>query len=110
MARKKAAKKDITVQEMIEKYGKDKTAAIITKETNRTIIKVKIANRQDDRKLRVVLVDPIPGRLVVNNTNEISLAKISKSGEVISYFTRAEVESMAKKMPGFRKYYKVEEL
>jgi hypothetical protein len=99
--------KNITIKGLIDAYGKDKAAMIITKTVQQTIITTQQKMRNAKPMYAVLLKDPIAGKLIIKTDHVLNLQFIGKDGKRRNLFTESEIKAMRRNMPGFDKYYEV---
>ena len=99
--------KQITVKGLIDAYGKDKAAMIIEREIRQTIITTQRKMRKGNPVYQVLLKDPIAGKLIIKTDHVLRLEHVGKDNKHRDCFTKSEVDSMRRIMPGFDKYYEI---
>lgn len=97
----------ITVKGLVDECGKDKAAMIIEHQVRQTIVMKQRAMRKGNPVYRVLLKDPIAGKLIIKTDHVLRLEHIGEGNKRRDWFTAHEVDSMRRIMPGFDKYYEV---
>lgn len=114
MKKKTKKQEPITLQKMVEAYGRAETAEIVIKSVNRTIIKTQRAMKSGEPVYAVFLKDLIPGRLEwsINPYLTVISKKMAKDGtrtQRVS-FSKEEVAAMRRQIPNFDKFCSVKRL
>lgn len=99
--------KNITIKGLIDAYGKEKAALIIEHEIRRTIVSTQQKMRVGKPLFNVLLKDPIAGKLIIKTDHVLRLEHVGKDNKHRDCFTKSEVDSMRRIMPGFDKYYEI---
>ena len=104
---KKQLDTPITVKGLVDAYGKDEAATVIEHQTRQTIIMKQRAMRKGNPVYRVLLKDPIAGKLIIKTDHVLRLEHVGGNNKRRDWFTAREVDSMRRIMPGFDKYYEI---
>lgn len=97
----------ITVNGLVNAYGKQQAATIIEHQVRQTIIVKQRAMRKGNPVYQVLLKDPICGRLIIETDHVLRLQFIGKDNKRRDWFTEKEISAMKKHMPGFDRYYEI---
>lgn len=99
--------KQITIKGLIDAYGKCEAATIIEHQVRQTIIMKQRSMRKGNPVFNVLLKDPIAGKLIIKTDHVLRLEHVGKDNKHRDCFTKSEVDSMRRIMPGFDKYYEI---
>ena len=104
---KKQLDTPITVKGLIDAYGECKAATIIEHQVRQTIIMTQRNMRKGNPVYQVLLKDPICGKLIIETDHVLHLQFVGKNNKRRDWFTKREINTMRKFMPGFDKYYEI---
>lgn len=104
---KKQLDTPITINGLVDAYGKQQAATIIEHQVRQTIIMKQRAMRKGNPVYQVLLKDPIAGKLIIKTDHVLRLEHVGENNKRRDWFTAHEVDSMRRIMPGFDKYYEV---
>lgn len=96
-----------TMGELLEIVGQKRASEIVKNETRRKILIVQAVMRNREPVYHVLLKDPIAGKLIIKTDHVLYLEHIGKNNKRRDWFTKSEVDSMRRIMPGFDKYYEI---
>lgn len=97
----------ITIKGLVDAYGKDKAAMIIERQVRQTIVMKQREMRNGNPVYQVLLKDPICGKLIIETDHVLHLQFVGKGNKRRDWFTKREINTMRKFMPGFDKYYEI---
>lgn len=97
----------ITINGLVDAYGKQQAATIIEHQVRQTIIMKQRAMRKGNPVYQVLLKDPICGKLIIETDHVLHLQFVGKDNKRRDWFTAKEIAAMKKHMPGFDKYYEI---
>lgn len=104
---KKQLDTPITINGLVDAYGKQQAATIIEHQVHQTIIMKQRAMRKGNPVYQVLLKDPICGKLIIETDHVLHLQFVGKDNKRRDWFTAKEIAVMKKHMPGFDKYYEI---
>lgn len=99
--------KNITIKGLIDAYGRHKASIILDHEIRRAIINTQQKMRVGKPLYKVLLKDPIAGKLIIKTDHVLQLEYVGNDNKHRDCFTKSEVDSMRRIMPGFDKYYEI---
>ena len=104
---KKQLDTPITINGLVDAYGKQQAATIIEHQVRQTIIMKQRAMRKGNPVYQVLLKDPICGKLIIETDHVLHLQFVGKDNKRRDWFTAKEKKKKKKHMPGFDKYYEI---
>lgn len=104
---KKQLDTPITLKGLVDAYGESRAAVIVEHQVRQTIIMKQRAMRKGNPVYQVLLKDPIAGKLIIKTDHVLQLEYVGNDNKHRDCFTKSEVDSMRRIMPGFDKYYEI---